>query len=97
MKKMPNIWLDSLLSFDDVVKQIEKCLVVLRDNATKLDFSQKENKDQYSRDVMYMKQLFERAENLIRSGDPNGKKTKKRKRKSKTQHINSGMDRENPE
>ena len=94
---MPNVWLDSLLSFDDALKQIEKCLKVLKDNASSVDFTEKEKKDQYSNDVMYMKQFFERAEFLIRDGDPNGKKTKKSKRKVKTQHIDTGLDREDTE
>jgi hypothetical protein len=97
MKKMPSIWLDSLSSFDDVLKQIEKCLVILKDNASKVDFAETDNRNQYSNDVMYMKQLFERAEYLIRNGDPNGKKTKKGKRKSKAQHIDTGLDREDSE
>lgn len=94
MKEMPVVWLDSLLSFDDSLKQVEKCLVILKDNASKVDFTDKDKKVQYSNDVMYMKQIFERAETLLRDGDPNGKKTKKSKRKSKTQHIDTGLDRE---
>jgi hypothetical protein len=92
MKKMPNVWLDSLLTFDDTLDLIEKCLVVLKDNACKVDFTETKNKDQYSNDIMFMKQFFERAEFLIRNGDEGGKKTKKRKRKVKTQYIDSGLD-----
>ncbi len=89
---MPNVWLDSLTSFDDTLKQIEKCLVILKDNATKINFAEPQNKDKYSNDIMFMKQFFERAEFLIRNGDENGADTKKRKRKVKAQYIDTGLD-----
>lgn len=80
---MPNVWLDSLTSFDDVVKQLEKCLKVLSSNASSANFSDIEIKKRYSNDIMFTKQFFERAEYLARNGDINGTPAKK-KRKVKT-------------
>ena len=97
MKEMPNVWLDSLESFDAVVKQLEKCLTVLRANASKADFTELDIKRQYSNDIMYTKQFFERAEYLARNGDINGSTTKKKKRKVKTQHTDTGLDRKDTE
>jgi hypothetical protein len=67
MKNLPNIWIGSLTTFDQVVEQIEICLTVLKDNAQEADFLDPKMKKKYSDDVMYMKQFFERAESLARN------------------------------
>ena len=72
MQRLPNIWLDTLNSYDSVVEQIHACLVVLKQNAEEADFSDPAIKTRYSQDVMYMKQFFERAEMLARSGRSDG-------------------------
>ena len=69
MKRLPNIWLDSLTTFESVVTQIEGCLTILKENATDADFLDKDVKRQYSNDVLYMKQFFERAESLARGNN----------------------------
>jgi len=66
MKPMPNIWLDSLLTFDETLTQIEICLDVLKDNAENANFLDNDTKKRYSNDVIYMKQFFEKAESLAR-------------------------------
>jgi hypothetical protein len=67
MREMPNIWFDSLTTFDDAVEQVEICLSVLKENAKLSDFTNTNDKISYSNNVMYMKQLFERAETLARN------------------------------
>lgn len=67
MKRLPNIWLDSLTTFDSVVTQIDGCLAILKENAKDANFLDKDVKRQYSNDVLYMKQFFERAESLARN------------------------------
>lgn len=66
MKTMPNIWIDSLKTFDDVLDQIELCLTTLKDNAYEADFLDLNVKKSYSNDVAYMKQFFEKAEFIVR-------------------------------
>jgi hypothetical protein len=66
MKQMPNIWLDSLTTFDSVIEQIEICLDTLKENAETADFFDVKIKRQYGNDVLYMKQFFEKAELLAR-------------------------------
>jgi len=66
MKTLPNIWIDSLTKFDDVVTQIEISLAILKENAQEADFLDANVKRKYSNDVLYMKQFFERAEFLAR-------------------------------
>ena len=72
MQKLPNIWLDTLNSYESVVEQIRGCLVILKENAEEADFMDPAVKTRYSQDVMYMKQFFERAELLARSGRSDG-------------------------
>jgi uncharacterized protein YqhQ len=67
MKLMPNIWLDTLTTFNDSLEQIELCLHVLKENAKDADFLDSNVKTYYSSDIIYMKQLFEKAESLSRS------------------------------
>jgi hypothetical protein len=66
MKQMPNVWLDTLTTFDSVLDQIENCLTVLKENAHDANFMDINTKKAYSNDVMYMKQFFEKAEFLVR-------------------------------
>lgn len=66
MKNMPNIWLDTLITFDQTVEKIEECLAVLKENAQEANFLDANVKRTYSNDVLYMKQFFERAEFLAR-------------------------------
>lgn len=66
MKPLPNIWIDSLTTFDAVLEQIELSLVILKENASDANFLDSDTKKHYSNDVMYMKQFFERAEFLAR-------------------------------
>jgi hypothetical protein len=66
MKTMPNIWIDSLKTFDDVLGQIEICLSTLKDNAYEADFLDATTKTRYSDDVAFMKQFFEKAEFIVR-------------------------------
>jgi hypothetical protein len=66
MKQMPNIWLDSLTTFDSVIEQIEICLDTLKENSETANFFDVNTKRQYSNDVLYMKQFFEKAELLAR-------------------------------
>lgn len=72
MQRLPNIWLDTLNSYDAVVEQIRGCLVILKENAEIADFMDPTIKNRYSQDVMYMKQFFERAELLARTGRSDG-------------------------
>ena len=65
---MPNIWLDTLLTFDDTLTQIEVCLDILKENADIADFTDTNIINQYSSNVIFMKQFFERAEFLARDG-----------------------------
>jgi hypothetical protein len=67
MKPMPNIWLDTITSFDQAIFQIESCINLLKDNADAANFFEPNTKEQYKRDLMYMKQLFEKAETLSRN------------------------------
>ncbi|NBP02464.1 MAG: hypothetical protein EBU90_20570 [Proteobacteria bacterium] len=67
MKPMPNIWLDTITSFDQAISQIESCIILLKDNAETSNFFEQETKEQYKRDLTYMKQLFEKAETLSRN------------------------------
>jgi len=67
MKPMPNIWLDTITSFDQAILQIESCIILLKDNAETSNFFDQETKDQYKKDLTYMKQLFEKAETLSRN------------------------------
>lgn len=66
MKQLQNVWLDSLTTFDAVLASIELNLSILKDNAHTADFLDKTVKNQYSNDVMFMKQFFERAEFIAR-------------------------------
>ena len=66
---MPNVWLDSLLTFDTTLTQIENCLNVLKENAEDANFLDINTKKQYSNDVVFMKQFFERAESLVRDSE----------------------------
>ena len=67
MKQMPNVWLNSLTNFDDVLTKIEICLDVLKENAQETDFTDSSNIKAYSNDVVFMKQFFEKAESITRS------------------------------
>lgn len=69
MKQLKNVWLDSLVTFDQVLEKIEENLSILKDNAQEANFLDAETKRRYSNDVMFMKQFFERAEFLSRSED----------------------------
>jgi hypothetical protein len=66
MKPMPNIWLGSLTTVDDTLLHIEICLNTLKENASIADFSNDDIKIQYTNDINFMKQFFERADVLIR-------------------------------
>lgn len=63
---MPNVWLDTLTTFEDTLSHIEQCLNVLKDNANIADFSSVDTKAQFKNDVIFMKQFFEKAETLAR-------------------------------
>ena len=67
MQSLPNLWIDGLTTFDQVLDVIDLSLTTLKDNAVSADFTDSATKTQYSNDVMYMKQFFERAEFLSRS------------------------------
>lgn len=66
MKQMPNVWLDTLTSFDDTLAHIEQCLDVLKGNAIDADFHSTDVKTRFKNDVVFMKQFFEKAESLAR-------------------------------
>jgi len=66
MIEMPNVWLDTLTNFDDVLSHIEKCLNTLKENALEADFHSTPVKNQFKSDVIFMKQFFEKAESLAR-------------------------------
>ena len=68
MQSLPNIWLDSLVTFDSAVANIENLLAILKSNAIEADFTDATIKNRYGLDVQYMKQFFERAERLARDG-----------------------------
>lgn len=68
MTPLPGIWIDSLTTLSEVIDQIEICLGVLKQNAETLDFSDKKVEKQYTEQIAYMKQFFERAEYLARRG-----------------------------
>ncbi|CAB4129430.1 hypothetical protein UFOVP116_5 [uncultured Caudovirales phage] len=68
MQSLPNIWLDSLVTFDSAVEQIEAFLTILKSNAVDADFTDGITRNRYATDVLYMKQFFERAEKLAREG-----------------------------
>ena len=67
MKELQNVWLDSLTTFDDVLVKIKENLSILKENAADADFFDVGTKRQYSNDVIFMKQFFERAEFLARA------------------------------
>lgn len=67
MKQMPNIWLNNIKTVDDVVVHLENFLSILKENANFADFADNEVKEQYKKDITYMKQFFERAEFIIRN------------------------------
>jgi len=67
MRNLPNIWIDSLVKYEDVLDHIEMNLSILKENAQEVDFLDKAVKKQYSDNVMFMKQFFERAEFLART------------------------------
>ena len=69
MKQMPNLWLQTLTTFDATLSQIEVCLDILKENAESADFFDIAIKNQYNSDIVYMKQFFERAESLVRSSN----------------------------
>lgn len=69
MRKLQNVWLDSLTTFEDVLDYITLNLSVLKENATEVNFMDSDVKRQYANDVMFMKQFFERAEFLARGKD----------------------------
>ena len=73
MNRLPNIWLGSLTTFESVVKQIDQCLLILKENAQNADFTDSATKKLYGEDVVYMKQFFERAEMLARKSKEDGK------------------------
>ena len=66
MRSLPSVWLYNLKNFDDIVVEIRNCLNILKYNALTCDFSDPDVKDQYCRDILYMKQFFERAEFVAR-------------------------------
>ena len=68
MRNLPNIWIDSLVTYDEVLDHLELNLSILKENAQEVNFSDKKAKKQYSDNVMFMKQFFERAEFLARTG-----------------------------
>lgn len=67
IRNLPNIWIDSLTKYDDVLDHIELNLSILKENAREVDFSDSAAKKQYSDNVIFMKQFFERAEFLARN------------------------------
>ena len=67
MQTLPNIWLDSLVTFNSAVDQIESFLNILKTNAVEADFSDAVVRDRYVNDILYLKQFFERAEKLARN------------------------------
>lgn len=69
MRQLQNVWLDTLVTFDDVLVKIEENLSILKENAAEANFLDAETKRQYGNDVMFMKQFFERAEFLARYGE----------------------------
>jgi len=69
MKDLKNVWLDSLVTFDEVLEKIEENLSILKDNAQEANFLDAKMKRRYSNDIMFMKQFFERAEFLSRGRD----------------------------
>lgn len=68
MIPLQGIWIDSLTTLSAVIEQIEISLVILKENAKTLDFSDTKVKKDYSDQITYMKQFFERAEYLARRG-----------------------------
>lgn len=68
MTPLQGIWIDSLTTLSAVIEQIEISLVILKENAKTLDFSSAKVKKDYSDQITYMKQFFERAEYLARQG-----------------------------
>jgi hypothetical protein len=66
MKSLPSIWIYNLKNFDDIVVEIKNCLNILKQNSLECDFTDGDVKEQYCRDILYMKQFFERAEMIAR-------------------------------
>lgn len=71
MKQLPNIWFAKIPTFNDALDQVELCIEILKENADSADFSNTDIQKEYANSVIYMKQLFERAETLARGGDVN--------------------------
>ena len=63
---MKNIWLDTIINFDAALNEVEDCLNILKENAKIADFNDQSIKKQFSNDIMYMKQLFEKGEVVAR-------------------------------
>ena len=71
MKQLPNLWFAKIPTFNDALDQVEICIEILKENAEIADFSDLMIQKEYSDSVIYMKQLFERAETLARGDDVN--------------------------
>ena len=71
MKQLPNLWFAKIPTFEASLEQVEICIGILKENAEIADFSDLQVQKEYSNSVIYMKQLFERAEMLARGGDVN--------------------------
>ena len=66
MKNLPYVWVNGISKFDGALDQVEICLTELKKHAIEADFHNKEHKDNFKRNLAYMKILFERAELLAR-------------------------------
>lgn len=67
MLPMKNLWFDTITNFDSALLEVEECLSILKENARSVDFNDLAVKQQFSKDIMYTKQLFEKGEVLARS------------------------------
>lgn len=66
MQNLPYVWVNGIDKFDGALEQVEICLTALKAHAIESDFHNKEQKENFKRNLAYMKILFERAELLAR-------------------------------
>jgi hypothetical protein len=61
----------SLTTFDEVIAEIKQSLSNLRTLAARTNFSNKEERQNYLNNVIYLKQFYERAERILLDGQQN--------------------------
>ena len=66
MQNLPYVWVNGLRTFDLALDQVEICLATLKEHAIASNFENAEHKENFKRNLAYMKTLFERADLIAR-------------------------------